>query len=230
MTNNDVKVLPITNPVITVYPGYANTLSIILQYDSGYNWFLQKYFHLMCAYSEKTNSIASEFMSLGTIKFAQRYHAQPNNILCPAIKSYTIPAELIKDMNCDVINLVKYFINKGMYLHLYVERKNLPNHNNERSHTHQIFVYGFNDVLEQVYLSDYFSGGAYQNKTCSYEEFRLAFENASEGALLDDGICYEYEYHDAFTAIKPNSDFTYEFDLDQFKEDILFYLHKKEYK
>lgn len=220
------KILRIEQSPLTFLPDYANELSILLQFEAGYEWYLQNYFLTMHEYSEETNSLASEFVNLDIVKFAQRYHIEPQNIHSPGIQTYTLPRKFVLDF-FDIIDLIKYFITNSMYLKIYVKREYIRKHN--MTSTHQMFVYGFDDEKQTVNVADYFSGTKYEYTECSYEEIRIAFKNAEDYLMLDDGICYENENYSLVVAFKYNDHFEYVFSLEKLVHDIDFYIKERDF-
>ncbi len=224
-----VKILGLADPIVTVYASYANVNSIVRQYEAGNHWFLQKYFHQFYIYDEQTNVLAVEYANLDKIKFAHKYHTRYYSIHCPALKVFSIPKYAILENKIDIIELIKYFVNKGAYIQIYVNRSYLSNHIDGHE-SHSTFIYGYDDEKQVVYASDFFMSGAYKMVgTFPYKELRLAFENAEVEYLQDEGIYYEHDKHDEVCILVYNEHFKYVFGIEKFTEDIRYYLHYKEY-
>lgn len=224
------KILGLADPIVTVYASYANVNSIVRQYEAGNHWFLQKYFHQFYIYDEQTNVLAVEYVNIDQIKFAHKYHTRFYDIHCPALKVFSLPTYSILENKIDIIEVIKYFIGKGAYIQLYVNRNFLSNHIDGHV-SHSAFIYGYDDERQIVYASDFFMSGAYKTTgTFPYKELRLAFENAQIDYLQDEGIYYEHDRHDEVCIITYNKHFNYHFQVEKFIDDIRFYLHYDEYK
>lgn len=224
------KILVLANPIINSHPGYAANLSIILKTDSGYQWFLQHYFELFSIYEKSNNALLTRFSPLDYIRYSALIGCQPENIFCPAIKCYSIPRYSINDSTHNIIDIVRYFINKEAYLFLYVERKEIEIFKTTYPHTHETFLYGYDDDEKRIYLADYLSNNQYTYFSCSYQEFIKAYTNSSSGREEDRGAFYVYWEADKLNVLQHNENYNYEFKKDLFLKKIDYHLGNKQYQ
>ena len=223
------KVLTLADPVIDSHPGYAATQSILMQHQSGREWFLQNYFDIFSLYDEPTNALLSRFCPFEQLRFSAVLHGQPENIFCPPIKVYSLPRYAVNENKYSIIELVRYFIDKGACLFLYVERLHLMAHNQKTPHTHEIFVYGYDDDEERFYIADYFRGSRYSRTTCSYDEFLNSYLYSSDGRSEDRGAFYIFWQADKINILHYDDSFRYNFSTEKLKERIPYYLNYKKY-
>ena len=214
--------LDIIIPEITVFAGYANTLTILLQYPEGYHWYLQNYFHLLSVYNSKTNTIATEFYNIDEIKIAQKYNFEAKNILSRPIETFTIPSELIQESGNSIVDTFKFILDHGIYLSVYIDRKLVKKHSQSSQINHSTFIFGYDSELKAFWVLDYFGGNAYSKEVIPFEEIESAFIS-NDGLILDDGVCYEFEEHNLVSLMRYNTNFKYKFKISKFMKDINVY-------
>ena len=216
-------------PIITVFPGYANTQTLYIDKNDGYQWFLQNFFLMIYNYNEEENAICSEFMNLSEIRFAQKYNIEMQNILCLPVESYCLPRTFV-EANFKMIDFVEKSIDDGYCVHLYLDRRFIRIFNEKRKYSHQTFITGYDKQKRILYFNDYFNRGIYQEAYCTYEEFIEAYNNNEFFYDLDDGICYEYEIHDKIALLKYKESFSFEFSEQKFADDISKYLGEEKFE
>lgn len=223
------NILQKCDPIVTALPGYANTLSIALLHKAGQQWFLQKYLNNLHFYDIDNNVLVTEYLTVDRIKFPAIFHTQPENILCPAIDVFSLPKYALSDNSMDIIECIKYFINRSGYLRFNVDRKYILEHKQNISFTHDIFVYGYNDDKSVIYISDYFKGSAYKNSTCSYREILDGFLFADLGIQYSRGGFYDSWTSEKVNILHYKEDFEYIFRTDVFCNDLKYYLNYQKY-
>jgi len=225
------KVLPLAEPLISSTPGYANTLSILMQHEAGRHWVAQKYFHVIGVYRPSDNSFGADFITLDKIKFANYFYYAPDNIRCPGIKSFSIPRKYILDSKIDIIEFIKYFIDQKQYVNLQIDRSKISEFKTQKSEysTHQTFIAGYNDTNNTVLMYDFFDGSAYKSIECDYDVFRRAFIEVGKGRLYKNGVLDDFNSSEKINVLCYDDEFKYTFSFSTFIDDINYYLKKKSY-
>lgn len=164
---NEEKIL------IKSYWFYANILAIIQGNPYMDNWILNNYIQLISPKIDKP-------LFVGFHEQRYRDHMSKFNE-CPLIEFQKIMVEKNRRevMGMDLIDYIKYEINKKNVVLLMVDRHYLKNYNVENpGYIHELMIYGYDDLKQKFLYIDHKINGKYCiDLTCSYSELMSGFQN-----------------------------------------------------
>lgn len=173
-----MKMLPLSDPIVSVYSNIANVQGIILNYNAGKIWTAQSFINYVVFWDNKLNDIKPHFLSVSDIYLGGNYQMFSQNIFSPCLRSYSLPINLIQDLH-GIITLIKKAIEKGYYVCLFINRKYIKEAKLEQDEMHETFIYGYDNQKQIVYFCEYFQGESYTKYTCTYQEIEQAFIHCS---------------------------------------------------
>lgn len=151
-------ILPLADPLIKVYPMFANPLSIVLNSERAYGWFLNNFIQICI------NKKALNFYDF-------------NYKACPFLKRQTIDISFIRK-KLDILDLLCSAIEHGEYIYLLVNVKYIDVYLDKNDRLHDLFVYGA-DIEKQIfYIQDYFDGN-FTQACCSFQELIAAVNHVN---------------------------------------------------
>lgn len=166
------KILPFDdNPIIKSYPHYSFMCSMLQTKEQGMNWIYQIYTQIS-AYSAVWNNGRNTDFRLGFYPFAGMGDGDLWNI-CPFIDKMTIPRQFLLQQK-DHIAFIKYWLNKGWYLSMYLDEFFRKDIQKVGVYYHPIFIYGYDDEEKVLYCADCFENWKYGTKKVSYDDFNIA--------------------------------------------------------
>lgn len=182
------KILPIYDPMFSKNMHLSPIFSIVKNHPNYLNWIYSEC--IQVKYDTNYNN------------FSQNNWAK----ICPFIIYQKINRDILSGLNCfDIINFLKAVVNKNTYIllavnHRYIKQSIVA----DQDMIHTLFIYGYDDSSNTLYLCDHFFDTAtkYSKATCSYSEFINAFtniDNASHtwpwgGFLIKYLELYEIDY------------------------------------
>lgn len=169
-------ILPIVDPFIKVYPMFANPLSVILNSEGAYGWFLNNFIQICI------NQRALNFYDF-------------NYKICPFLKRQSINITFITK-KIDILDLLCTALENAEYVYLLVNVKYIDAYPDKNDRLHDLFVYGADIENQKFYIQDWFDG-QFTQASCSFQELiaginnvhteydNLPFENNIEFLSLD---------------------------------------------
>lgn len=162
MNTTSEKILEITEPVINVYPIFANPLAIMQCHQETKEWILCNFIQIC------SNSLALNFYDF-------------NYKLCPYLKIQRISKEYLKKMDIDIIKFIIDSISTGYYIYMLVRRKEIKAYKfssverrKQDTIAHDMLIYGY-DLKQQIfYIADNFIDGRYSFQKCTFQELEAA--------------------------------------------------------
>lgn len=158
------NILPLYEPVFSKDMHTSTVFSIIGSHEDHLNWIYSE-----CAMIRY--QIEKSIYSL--------YSNQNNPLIIKKKISKIILSEL---QNFDIIDFLKTSINNNTYIllainHYYIEQSIARGKNK----IHSLFIYGYDDALKCLYISDHFfdKNTKYSTATCGYGEFRASYINTN---------------------------------------------------
>lgn len=190
------KILPICNPIITLYTKHAHILSIIGNYEEAYLWIFSNYIQLYMKRDYKDDRADFYFPFPYELGFADN---------CRWIQEQKINRNIIHEKWGTIINFIIDYINSNNYIHTMINYfyLSISKNFNKNDFHHDILVYGY-DLDEKVfYTSDFSNGGKYTNKKISFSDFSEAFYgyNLSEEEDYLHGMVRLYEFNKKYNYI-----------------------------
>lgn len=155
--------LPVENPIITHDPPIANLFSILGSDSNTESWVMN---HFVNLYIHK-DEIFDNFYDRNAFFYG-----------CPWIQVVQIRREIVLRICSRIIEYVKALIDEGFYIYCMGNTEYISAYHNDRYWAHNLMVYGYDDVSQTFYLSDFFENGKYTRATCSYEELEKALQTA----------------------------------------------------
>lgn len=155
--------LPVENPIITHDPPIANLFSILGTEPNTESWVMN---HFVNLYIHK-DEIFDNFYDRNAFFYG-----------CPWIQVVQIRREIVLRICSRIIEYVKALIDEGSYVYCMGNTEYISAYHNDRYWAHNLMVYGYDDVSQTFYLSDFFENGKYTRATCSYEELEKALQTA----------------------------------------------------
>lgn len=155
--------LPVENPIITHDPPIANLFSILGTEPNTESWVMN---HFVNLYIHK-DEIFDNFYDRNAFFYG-----------CPWIQVVQIRREIVLRICSRIIEYVKALIDEGFYVYCMGNTEYISAYHNDRYWAHNLMVYGYDDVSQTFYLSDFFENGKYTRATCSYEELEKALQTA----------------------------------------------------
>lgn len=217
-------VLPVVSPIVDVLPGYANTLSVLLNNTSGINWFMENYIHMYGIYDQNTGILYSAFCNIDHINIAAHYHYMSQNLACPLIKSYTIPKHIM-DYKKSYVDTLCNLIDQGYYVVVNVKQSNISIcRKYGRQDVHELFFYGYEKAKQIFYIGGYFP--YYKFTTCMFSEVEAALMAANEDQIENKKDCAIQVLikSDCYNIFQTNCEVNYEFHIDKTRDLISDYL------
>jgi len=158
---DNMNILPLADPDITVYPIFANPLSILQLHNEAEGYLMNSFIQLC------TNHEALNFYDF-------------NYKLCPFLKVQRISQRFINNMGYSLHEFLLKSIDNGFYPYLLIGMRQIPLYRYNGEFTHDIFVNGYDEKEKVYYVSDNFVNGKYSRQKCSYNELENAIEDISD--------------------------------------------------
>lgn len=157
------KILPIFEPLFSKNMHLSPIFSIVKNHSDYLNWIYTEC--IQVKYDTNYNN------------FSQNSWAKT----CPLIIYQKINRDILSGLNCfDIINFLKAVLNKNTYILLAVNHRYIKQSiATDQDIIHTLFIYGYDDSNNTLYLCDHFFDKAtkYNKAVCSYNEFIDAFTN-----------------------------------------------------
>jgi len=162
------KVLSIVVPPFRLYHCYAYPLAIILSNENTLEWFYCNYIHLFYIENQEIDPLRF---------YCPDYKGRFNNGFLPWLDYQVLDRDIIKNLNIDIIQLVKYSIDSEQYVSLYWDEYFVPNGLSQgSSHFWQrTLIYGYDDTSNVFNTYSEKSGGRLKTCLVSYDDFKLSF-------------------------------------------------------
>lgn len=219
------KMLPVTYPPVTSFPGYADALAIALNSKSGYNWFLHSFINVFMQFDSSSDTAFVDFVNLDFIRFDHIYHLEPQNLFCPPIKAFSIPVNMLNLFD-SFFDFVKYLIDKDFYVLAFVNYGVLRRRDSQI--THETFVYGYDEERKMFNIADFqLNNSGYKFTEISSEHLEKAFYSVKEKTGVNTGAFFDQRTTDQVIALTPNDDIEVEFCPQLFVSKIEQYLNKQ---
>lgn len=195
--------LPIAYPPITSFPCIANQMSFLWNHkERVLPWYADRYIQLLIRPQHPLtrsdfyeNADIDNFIVPGN--FCPFYRFMRNNQTTAHFEKFT--------------DYIEYNIKKEYYIEPCLDNYFLScsiDSFQKQHHVQTAFIYGFDNVTKEIYLSNYSENGSYVNTKVKYEEINKSIE----------GIDY-------FIGLYKYQDFDYHFNIDLLKASIQDYLN-----
>jgi len=182
------KILPIVDPPIKGYPDFAYMLSVILNYQEGYEWLYCNYIQLIYDEVDLKNSIR-----FYTPDYNGTTWRPLNTTLCYQL----LERNTILDLNINVVDYITYAIDNGFYAMMFVDEFYIPNRwaYKKMPYHHVLFIYGYDKENEMFYTAGYDARMTYTTDLLSFENFVEGFKNDKESIFFENN-CIRLMKHD----------------------------------
>lgn len=209
------KTLSIEYPILDGHPVFSDLFSFMYCYDCFKNWVCDNLNQIVYIrdYQER------EFFSKGFF-----YEHQPKEQVVmyfdiPLIETNRINIACI---NIDIIDFIISQINYGYYVRMAINMGKIKKF--QESYMHTIFIYGYDNSKEIMYVSNFQNGKKYSNYMYSFREVRAGYNSRVDSE----------EYTSFIILLKPALK-EYFFSVDKIKKEMNSYLisidfyHKYDY-
>lgn len=182
------KILQLADSPIMAYPDYTYALSIILNYEDGFNWMYSNFIQLYYEEAEVNNPI-------------RFYYVDKNgglwNTRNPLMYYQTVNRELLSSFGKDITDVLIDVIEGEYYAVFYVDEFYIPNRRayQKEHYSHVLFVYGYDTENEVFYTSGYDNNMKYSCTNVTFEEIRNAFYNFKMNYYDDENTIYLMKYN-----------------------------------
>jgi hypothetical protein len=221
---NMKKELPLANPIISTYLGYASSLSIILNEEKGFEWFVQNYMNIITVYTNDYDELFMDFLNISNLYLTSQETYQPDNFLCLPLKTYSVPRAFARWDS--IIDFIKEQIDNNYYICMFIDRTYI------RQHTlkimHDAFIYGYDDEKQSLYICDYFNGGKFIRYECPYQEFTNAYRYAKDRSG-GNAVFYNDTDVSKINLLSYNNLYSESFDLSLFIDNLKYYINPQMY-
>lgn len=202
-------VLPVAYPDITCYPSTSNVDCILKAHNESLQWRNNVFIQI---YSIQNITLDIQDLSLSS---------------CPYLLENRISRGLIIKGWSSFVRFLKDAIDAGYYLYLDVGISHIPAYcvqSKTENEIHDIFIYGYDDETQKVYIADFFVE-RYEFSTCSFSEMEQAFLDLSG---KKDRFDIEYcDILDTVYAMKFRNNPNYGVDTNRIKTALLDYMEAR---
>lgn len=193
-----IKDLPITDPPLTTYPGYADTLAILMSHPEAFDWVFSNYIQLYA-----TQIIVNDFNHyFPTTGYAPSFFGDFDNRRlvnmmsdtifldrekCPHLNVFEAPLALIENNEHSIVDFIRKCIDLEMYIYGYADITSIHNYrvrNPSETSFHPVFVFGYDDEKRRFHVGEFLLGRKYHFTWFDYDEVELAFRNIKNYELL----------------------------------------------
>lgn len=205
------KILPVSEPVVTSYPVFANPLSIMQDNEQGWSWIMSNFIQVVCP---KPDSLTLNF---------KNYSESP--ILC----YQHIKKSLINSKWENIVEFIIDSINMDYYVYMLVDQYYLSSSDafQRLRHPHDIFIYGYDSSKKIFNVADNMRSGRYVFSTCSFDELEQAYMMLAK----DQDIIYPFNPDEGFNQsiklLSLNAHMEYKFNINYVIKSLLDYLESK---
>ena len=223
------KILPLAEPVIDSFAGYAAMNHIVLQEESGQSWFVQNFFKPIVLYPESYEYVCFDYLNMDTLHLSSCASFQPESYVNWPVDTFSIPVSMIGAE--EFLDFVKRQIEDEYYVMVYLNWMYLPRYGYTGNGTHEIFIYGYDDEKEEIYTTGYLPGKTYQKLTHSYQEVREAYVHMDvfwHGGILEHMNAHLNRDLNKICLLKKKYSFQFQFSIQTFLKDLKQYLHVEE--
>ncbi|MFC5468996.1 hypothetical protein ACFPPD_09700 [Cohnella suwonensis] len=156
------SILPVSNPMVTLYAAHANALSVLESRPGTVPWLLNRFVQTVCWQKAWVDYLDFNFRD------------------CPMLNYQRIDKTFIAlKWDNDIAAFAKNAIDSGYYVSFLVKTRFIPAYIHGGDHLHELFVYGYDDDAREFYIADNFDYGRYQFKKCTYEELDEGYSHTS---------------------------------------------------
>lgn len=198
-----MKINSMTSPKLSFNQMEANVLAITEKKDNINQWIYNNFIHLMVA----------ENAHWGCFLFDKDIWED-----CPWIKKSVLDRDVINLHYKRITDYIMDCINRDKYVYMFIVRKYINNYEirTDNKACHDIFIYGYDEQKEILYIADFFKNGKYELATCSFIEFENAY------------YAFEKEFYDGLGGVwevkVSEKEVKYEFSPQMVKHSLMDYL------
>ena len=170
------KQLYTRDPVVNFNTTYATLFSILS--EELWPWIFNNFIQLRFAFD------------WGILVFDNQHLLLKN---CPGIDFYNLSKDIITLKWPKVGDLVIDLINNNYYVVMFLDWYYLSNASSffHKIHMpHEVFIYGYDQDKDEIYLADNFSEGKFMHTTCTFEELEAGHNLMGQGSIYWPQIKY----------------------------------------
>lgn len=173
------KNLPLGGTKLRAWPDQNFLIELLKNSDTGYDWLMSTFIQIRGSHYQRYDW---EEQDTRITFYPYSMHQMSPNIfdLCPFIDKYNIPKSFVLDKYDHFISFVREAIDENYYISTIIDqffRKDMLGY---LGFHHPVYLFGYDDFNQQVYLLDNFERGKYRIKTILYEQLEYAFKMVQE--------------------------------------------------
>jgi hypothetical protein len=215
---NIKNVAKVNEPIITICPIIASTLSILGDDSNTCNWISNNFLQLM----HMESNVLSMFVTF------MEHHAKENDTILvnnPNFDSIKLKKSYISGLFQSFFDFIVFTIDKGYCIHVSLDRYYLSASGDYGTNhfLHPVLIYGYDTETKMIAIKEYFINNKYSKYTIPINEIENAFST--------DVKCINWhdEYiEDVYIAKKKESDYTIDVDTKIIKRGLLDFLESKD--
>lgn len=165
---DNYRVLPIISPPISAFSHQVFPLSILMSYEESLPWVFSNYIQLFTL-----KDLYNQGERVGTGDFFYNYYGDWQLFeikTCPWLQYYEVPQNFIFS-NMNIHDFLKKFLNLGFYVKICVDKYFIKFYKiGELHETHQLMVYGYDDLNQEYFVADNFAFGKFKFLKISYTD------------------------------------------------------------
>ncbi|MCP3781449.1 hypothetical protein [Paenibacillus sp. MZ03-122A] len=208
------SILPVYNPPLLGFLRWPYTLSITMGYNETLPWFYTNFIQV------KVNKNFHEKKSEFNFNF---YRGERNEFTNnPFISTTSIDVDFLNGLNHDILSFLKYSIDSGYYVVMLVDEFFIPGKDSylKENYPHHIFIYGYDFEKKVLFLTG-FSHGVYGHNEINFYDFINSYKSIIN--MYNNNLTPK----DNIYLMKFNSNHSYNFSEEVFKDEILSYYYSK---
>lgn len=206
------RILPMSEPIIKCYPGYAHVCSIVgaqSEYHIPwiYNYFVQLY-------------VSDDFRKEFRIDYRTPYLY--DNL--PCIRRNHIARNIALEQWDGIINFIRYYIDRDYYVYGVFDVSKIAVYSRDHFFSHAPILYGYDDEKEEIYFGDIYGYGKYSLGIASYKEVINATKEITHHKDVD-----SIDWRSGFYCVRYTENcYPFQFDIDMFINLLTDYVKQKD--
>ena len=159
------KILPLSEPLITSYPYYANIFSLVgARTDYHIPW-IYNYFVQLYVFDNLEERLRIDYVTpyLG--------------VFFPFIEENYVSREIALQRWDGIIHFIRDYVDHGYCIYALFDVSQIAEYDINFTLCHDMMLYGYDDERKEVYFADNFKSGKYARGIATYEEIINASQN-----------------------------------------------------
>ncbi len=136
---------------------------------------------------------------------------------CPFISSMDLNADFVRKISeGNFTELVKMALELDYFVYADLNRKYIPNYNQDRDVQHNLLIYGYDEEEKIMNIADYFRNHRFTKEVCQFSNIDQAYKYMYR--------VFDYEKFSYVNLFRYRSDTNFEFSIDEVKRKLIDYI------